>query len=209
MIRTAIDVTLAKPARTPEQLETMALKVRRSVDRAEQMIDALLTLADSNQGVRIEEFVDLATAAEDALDSAATRIGDMELAVTADLQPAEATGDRVLLERMIGNLVDNAVRHNAHGGWIRVRSGGADGQTFFEVVNSGPFLPEDQVASLFEPFHSLAGRTGDGVGLGLSIVKAVGEAHNASVEAHARRQGGLIVRVVLPGSSDVSLTPTS
>ena len=65
-----------------------AAKVRRSVDRAEQMIDALLTLADSNQGVRTQEFVDLATAAEDALENAATRIGDMDLAVTADLQPA-------------------------------------------------------------------------------------------------------------------------
>jgi signal transduction histidine kinase len=90
------------------------------------MIDALLTLADSNQGVRTQEFVDLATAAEDALENAATRIGDMDLAVTADLQPAEATGDRVLLERMIGKLVDNAVRHSAHGGWIRLRSGGSD-----------------------------------------------------------------------------------
>src|ERR1039458_1467160 len=58
---------------------------------------------------------------------------------------------------MIGKLVDNAVRHNALGGWIRLRSGGSDGQAFLEVVNSGPFLPDDQVPSLFEPFHSLAG----------------------------------------------------
>jgi signal transduction histidine kinase len=127
----------------------------------------------------------------------------------ASAQPvrAEATGDRVLLERMIGNLVDNAVRHNAHGGWIRLRSGGLDGQAFIEVINSGPFLPEDGMPSLFEPFHSLAGRTGDGVGLGLSIVKAVGDAHNAAVEAHARPEGGLLVSVVLPRTVPTSSPP--
>ena len=198
VMRTAIDVTLAKPARTPEQLEAMAHKVRRSIERAEQMIDALLVLARSNEGVHTEEFVDLATAAEDALESAAVRIGDMQLVVTADLRPAEGTGARVLLERMIGNLIDNAVRHNTEGGWIHLRSGADNGRAFIEVANSGTRLSDDQVPSLFEPFRRPFGRTGEGAGLGLSIVKAVADAHDASVEAHCRPEGGLVVSVVLP-----------
>src|SRR6266567_3280408 len=135
VMRTAIDVTLAKPARTPQQLEAMALRVRRSIDRAEAMIDALLTLAISDQGPATSEPFDLATAAEDALDVAAARIARQGLRVDSELAPAATSGDPLLLERMIGNLVDNAVRHNEPGGWIRLRTGvtggtgtgGADG----------------------------------------------------------------------------------
>ena len=79
VMRTAIDVTLAKASRTAEQLEAMAEKVRRSVDRAEQMIDGLLTLAISDQGQIGMEHVDLATAAEDALDTAAPVIEELGL----------------------------------------------------------------------------------------------------------------------------------
>ncbi len=162
------------------------------------MIDALLVLASSNEGVHTEEYVDLATAAEDALESAAGRIGEMELVVTTDLRPAAGTGARVLLERMIGNLIDNAVRHNTDGGWIHLRSGADNGHAFIEVANSGARLTDDQVPSLFEPFRRPFGRTGEGVGLGLSIVKAVADAHDASVEAHCRPEGGLVVSVILP-----------
>jgi signal transduction histidine kinase len=202
VMRTAIDVTLAKPSRSAEQLETMAAKVRHSIDRSEARIDALLTLASSNQGIETREFVDLATAAEDALDSAAPRIGDRGLAVTSDLQAAEVTGDRVLLERMIGNLVDNAVRHNTDGGWIHLRSGSRNGHVFVEVANSGLLVAQDQVPTLFEPFRRPAGRTGEGAGLGLSIVKSVATAHDGAVEAHGLAEGGLSVSVVLPHRTD-------
>jgi len=122
-MRTAIDVTLAKPSRTPEQLEAMAEKVRRSIDRAEGTIDALLTLAASNQDVGSAEPLDLATAAEDALDALQGTVHAQNLRVEADLDEAEVAGNRVLLERMVGNLVENAVHHNITGGWVRVRTG--------------------------------------------------------------------------------------
>ena len=125
-------------------------------------------------------------------------IGDRGLTVSADLRPAEVTGDRVLLERMIGNLVDNAVCHNLDGGWIHLRSGCSNGGVFVEVSNSGPVVADDVVPSLFEPFRRMAGRTGSGVGLGLSIVRSVGTAHDGSVEAHGLRDGGLSVSVLMP-----------
>ena len=200
IMRTAIDVTLAKPSRTPDQLEAMAVRVRRSTDRAESMIDALLTLAISDQGPASNELFDLATAAEDALDVAAAGIARLSLRVDSRLDPAETTGDRYLLERMIGNLVDNAVRHNEPGGWIRLRTGARDGSVFLQIANSGPHVPDDAVHTLFEPFRRIEGRTAvrEGVGLGLSIVKSIVVAHGATVEARSQPEGGLDVRVALP-----------
>jgi signal transduction histidine kinase len=200
VMRTAIDVTLAKPSRTPEQLEAMAEKVRRSVGRAEDMIDGLLTLAVSDRGQSGHESFDLATAAEDALDVVSTAIAELDLRVEVALEPAETVGDEFLLDRMIANLVENAVRHNIRDGWIRIRTGANNGSAFLEIANSGPFVPEDAIRSLFEPFGRAEARVNPqkGVGLGLSIVDSIAIAHNASVDVRSQSVGGLDITVVLP-----------
>jgi signal transduction histidine kinase len=200
VMRTAIDVTLAKPSPTQRQLADMAVRVRRSIDRAENMVEALLTLAVSDQGKLSTEFTDLATWAEDAVDAAAPEIERLDLRVDTKLDPAETTGDPQLLERMIWNLVDNAVRHNEPGGWIRLRTGTRDAAVYLEIANSGPFIPDDAVPSLFEPFRRLEARTGvrDGVGLGLSIARSVLTAHRATVTARSQPAGGLSISVVIP-----------
>jgi signal transduction histidine kinase len=200
VMRTAIDVTLAKPSPTARQLTDMAVRVRRSIDRAESMVEALLTLAVSDQGKLSTEFSDLATWAEDAIDAAAPEIERLDLRVDALLDPAETTGDPQLLERMIWNLVDNAVRHNEPGGWIRLRTGSSDAAVYLEIANSGPFIPDDAVPLLFEPFRRMEARSGvrDGVGLGLSITRSVVTAHRATVTARSQPAGGLDISVVIP-----------
>jgi signal transduction histidine kinase len=206
MMRTAIDVTLAKPSPTVRQLTDMAVRVQRSIDRAESMVEALLTLAVSDQGKRSTEFTDLATWAEDAIDAAAPDIERLDLHVEVKLDPAETTGDPQLLERMIWNLVDNAVRHNEPGGWIRLRTGRSDAAVYLEIANSGPFIPDDAVPSLFEPFRRMEARTGvrDGVGLGLSIARSVVTAHRATVIARSQPVGGLDISVVIPRPQDLA-----
>ena len=210
VMRTAIDVTLAKPSPTARQLTDMAVRVRRSIDRAESMVEALLTLAVSDQGRLSTEFTDLATWAEDAVDAAAAQIERLDLRVEARLDPAETTGDPQLLERMIGNLVDNAVRHNEPGGWIRLRTGSRDRAVYLEIANSGPFVPHDAVPSLFEPFRRIDTRAGvrDGVGLGLAIARSVATAHRATVSARSRAGGGLDICVELPRELPAPPTPT-
>jgi signal transduction histidine kinase len=200
VMRTAIDVTLAKPSPTARQLTDIAVGVRRSIDRAESMIEAMLTLAVSDQGKLSTEFTDLATWAEDAIDAAAPEIKRLDLHVDTQLDPAETTGDPQLLERMIWNLVDNAVRHNQPGGWIRLRTGSRDAAVYLQIANSGPFIPDDVVPSLFEPFQRMEARTGvrGGFGLGLSIARSVVTAHRATVTAHSQPAGGLDISVVLP-----------
>jgi signal transduction histidine kinase len=200
VMRTAIDVTLAKPSPTPRQLTDMAVRVRRSIDRAENMVEALLTLAVSEQGKLSTEFTDLATWAEDAMDAAAPEIERLDLHVEVKLDPAETAGDPQLLERMIWNLVDNAVRHNEPGGWIRLCTGTSDAAAYLEIANSGPFIPDDAVPALFEPFRRMEARTGvrDGAGLGLSIARSVVTAHRATVTARSQPAGGLDISVVIP-----------
>jgi signal transduction histidine kinase len=209
VMRTAIDVTLAKPSPTARQLTDIAVGVRRSIDRAESMIEAMLTLAVSDQGKLSTEFTDLATWAEDAIDAAAPEIKRLDLHLDTKLDPAETTGDPQLLERMIWNLVDNAVRHNQPGGWIRLRTGSGDAAVYLQIANSGPFIPDDAVPSLFEPFQRMEARTGvrGGFGLGLSIAQSVVTAHRATVTARSQPAGGLDISVVLPRDLAAGMHP--
>jgi signal transduction histidine kinase len=202
VMRTAIDVTLAKPGRTPAQLEAMALDVRQAADRAEALIEALLTLARSDRGQGQREQLDVAVLAEDALDAAAPAIRARSVTVEAALCPGPAFGDPVLVERLVTNLIDNAVRHNVPDGWIQVATGTRDRMAFISVANSGAVIPEDAIPSLFEPFRRLGGRasTPDGAGLGLSIVQSVVAAHRGQVSARPCPQGGLEICVLLPAS---------
>jgi signal transduction histidine kinase len=201
-MRTAIDVVLAKPTRSTAQLETLAQRVRRAVDQAELVVDALLTLAVSDQGTDDVEPLDLATVAEDALDAVSGDARSAGLAVEAELERAEVSGSRLLMERLVGNLVDNALVHNVPHGWVRVRSGSSDGHAYLEVANSGPTVPADLLPRLFEPFCRAEERTGtSGVGLGLSIVRSVSDAHDAQVEARPGDAGGLVVTLRMPGRS--------
>jgi signal transduction histidine kinase len=116
----------------------------------------------------------------------------------------------VLVERLVTNLVDNAVRHNVPDGWVQVATGTRGGMAFIEVANGGEPIPAEAVPSLFEPFRRLSGRAGppegtrppEGTGLGLSIVRSVTLAHRGQLSARSRPAGGLEVSVLLPGSAD-------
>ncbi|HEY2437295.1 MAG TPA: ATP-binding protein, partial [Solirubrobacteraceae bacterium] len=198
-MRTAVEVTLSKPTRTPEQLEAMAIRVKRSVERAEATVEAMLTLATSELGPTAAESVDLATAVEDALDAVAAEIAERGVRVDAALEPARARGDRLVLERMIANLVENATRHNQPTGWIGVRTVQRPDSAMFEIANTGPNIPEEQIPTLFEPFARAEPRlnSADGVGLGLSIANAIALAHGATITARGRPGGGLQISVII------------
>jgi signal transduction histidine kinase len=201
-MRTAIEVTLSKPNRTPEQLEAMAIRVKRSVQRAEVTVEALLTLATSELGTAAHEPVEISIAAEDALDAMQATIDLRRIEVEAALEPAHARGDRVLLERMIANLVENAVRHNHPAGWIGIRTIQQPDNAVFEIANTGPSVPAEQIPTLFEPFARAKQRLNppDGVGLGLSIANAIARAHDATISARPRPGGGLEMSVAIPAS---------
>ncbi|MBV9205488.1 MAG: HAMP domain-containing histidine kinase [Actinobacteria bacterium] len=202
-MRTLIDVTTARPAASATHLKPVLAAIGTAVDKSEELIEALLTLARSDRGPGPAELVDLPTAIEDAIDLIGPAAAARQIQIRTALQDAQVTGDRVLLERLVSNLIENAVRHNVTGGWVlastRTRSGIAE----ITVSNGGEHIPPDQAPELFEPFRRLSGRTGNqpGSGLGLSIVASVARAHSGHAEAHARPDGGLDVQITLPAGS--------
>jgi signal transduction histidine kinase len=189
--RTLLEVALRQDSASAEvrQLGTTLLAIN---DRHSRLIDGLLLLARSERELAERSYLDLA--------DIAAHVSGPEIRL--DLAEAGTTGDPVLLERLVQNLVENGVRHNVAGGWVRVATSGADGQAVLEVSNTGPVVPRYEVAGLFEPFHRLGTDrlAGPGVGLGLSIVRAVARAHGGEVSAEPRDGGGLIVTVTLPAS---------
>jgi signal transduction histidine kinase len=203
-MRTLIDVTMARPAGSAEQLKPVLAAIGAAVDRSEGLIEALLTLARSDRGLGLAETVDLPTAVEDAIDLLGPAASARQIQVGTELRDAQVTGDRVLVERLVSNLIDNAVKHNVTGGWVLASTRTEAGIAELTVANGGEHIPADQVTGLFEPFRRLAGRTGSqpGSGLGLSIVASVASAHGGHAEARARPNGGLDVQVSLPAMAN-------
>jgi signal transduction histidine kinase len=206
VMRTEVDVALADPDATAEELRAAALVVRDATMRADRLVDSLLLLARSDRlsvdGLPLRERVDLPEVCGQAVAAVEREAGERGITVTSSYAPAAVLGDRGLVERLAGNLVENAVRHNVDGGWVRVDTGTVDGRARLQVMNSGPVVPAEDVPGLFEPFrrHGPA-RTGRrGAGLGLSIVRAVATVHGGTVGAQPRPDGGLVVTVDLPRS---------
>jgi signal transduction histidine kinase len=198
VMRTTLDVVLAKPAPTVQELMSMGEEVRRAVDYTQSLVDALLTLARNDRSQLAAESVDLATVAENALDDRDLR----GLVLDTRLDPAPLRGDPVLLERLVANLLDNAARYNLPDGRISVSTWADDGHSVVQVANTGPVVPPEAVPSLFEPFRRLQDRVGDeGFGLGLPLVASIAAAHDGTVDASAQDRGGLTVTVRLPGAA--------
>ncbi|KAB8180649.1 sensor histidine kinase [Microbispora catharanthi] len=191
VMRTAVDVVLAKSAPTNAELTGMGHEVAAVVQQAEGLIDGLLTLARAERPPTRQE-VDLATVAEDVIDT-------VDRSVHARLGPAPAAGDPVMLERLVANLVDNAMRYNVPGGEVWVETSCRDGRALLTVANTGPVIDPSSVPGLFEPFRRLVDRTStQGHGLGLAIVAQIAAAHEGAVTAEARPDGGLKVTFALP-----------
>ncbi|MBC7293954.1 MAG: HAMP domain-containing protein, partial [Thermoleophilia bacterium] len=192
IIRTEIDVALSDPDLSREDLLAMGTAVREAVERSEKLIDGLLVLARADSALS-ETNLDLAELAESQVQQTAAEADNLGLRLELDLQPAPVSGDRALLERMVGNLVENAIRHNVPGGWFRVATYTANQQAVLQVANSGPVVPPDEVNKLFARFYrpdkSRSRKTG-GFGLGLSIVKSVVTAHHGTVQLSAPPTGG-------------------
>ncbi|MEV7627069.1 HAMP domain-containing sensor histidine kinase [Actinoplanes sp. NPDC089786] len=197
VMRTAVDVVLAKPEPTRGELLDMGRDVRDAVCHAQALIEALLTLARTDRGQVDRTTVDLATVIEDAIDAAPSAPDTARLHTS--LTPAPTRGDPILLERLAANLLDNAVRYNVPGGavWISTSTDGA--RVSLTVDNTGPQVAAGRVGELFEPFRRLDERTGDGgFGLGLAIVASIAVAHDGQAVASVRPGGGLSVTVSLP-----------
>jgi signal transduction histidine kinase len=197
IMRTEVDVTLADPDASLDELREMGEAVRDTIDRCERLIASLLLLARSEGGPGQEEAVDVAALAADCITDLWARAAEAQVEIRDDLEPAWISGHPGLLERLIANLVDNGIHHNVPGGFLRVQTRASGDQVELLVANGGPPIDPERVRELVEPFRRLD-RSVRGFGLGLSIVRSIAQAHHGAATLHAPATGGLEVRVTLP-----------
>ncbi|MBC9714832.1 HAMP domain-containing histidine kinase [Streptomyces sp. TRM66268-LWL] len=197
-LRTLLEVALADPEADTETLRSVCQEALGLGRHQERLVTSLLVLATSERGVTRRHNVDLAQVAERVLASRRDRAEEKGIDLTDHLTPAVTTGDPGLIESLVANLIDNAIRHNHPDGHVEISTRNSGTQAALTVTNTGPVIPDDQIQRLFHPFQKLAtDRHGhrEGYGLGLAIVSAVTEAHHATLTADAPPEGGLSITV--------------
>jgi signal transduction histidine kinase len=209
VILTELEVTLSDPDASQEELRRMAAVVASAAERAQRLVDSLLTLARLQAvggagELEVSEPVDLARLVPGALRAVSAEAEEKSVRIETEIEEAVTAGDPRLLERLIGNLVENAIRHNVPNGWLRVSTGQTAERVWLHVANGGSVIPSSDVETLFEPFRR-GGRVRTatrGAGLGLAIVRLIVDAHHGRLQAAAPPFGGLAIRVELPRYSE-------
>jgi signal transduction histidine kinase len=197
--RTTLQVALSDPGLTLDALRSACEEAIDTGRQQEQIIEALLTLARSQRGLEHSEQADLAAIVTEVARVHEADAADRGLHLVIWTEPAIVSGDAPLLARLASNLVENAFRYNVQGGNVQVVVGKQGEGALLRVANTGPVIPPDEVSRLLQPFQRASSdRTGthDGLGLGLSIVKAIAAAHGADLTLRPMEMGGLEVEIV-------------
>lgn len=208
--RTVIQVALADPDASADSLRSACQQLIALGEQQERLVDALLTLAVSQRGLQKREHFDLADIAGKIVRARSAATADCGLRVETSLAPAALAADPNLVESLMTNLVDNAIRHNVTGGRIQIATTTTAAAACFSISNTGPVVPPGDVCRLFEPFQQAdEERTSRnaGHGLGLAIVRSIVDAHGASLNVRARPEGGLDVTVGFYSPRAPSPTP--
>ncbi len=197
-LRTLLEVALADPGADTDTLRSACQKALALGQHQERLVNALLTLATSERGVEVWEPFDLAQVTETVLTGRRHEADNQSIRIQASLPAAPATGDPKLVELLVANLIDNALRHNNRGGKIDISTISAPARATITVTNTGPTVPASKIDRLFQPFQQAGSeRVGhtNGHGFGLAIVGAIAKAHQAKITAHPRPHGGLDIAV--------------
>jgi signal transduction histidine kinase len=199
--RTVLEVALGDPGAS-EDLRVLGRTLLGTNARNEHLIEGLLLLARSERELAVRKPVDLRDVGQTVVEQHTAFADESSVTVQVDLRSAPTMGDPVLVERLVANLVENAIKHNVpESGQVWLRTGMVDGSPVVQVANTGPHVPAYEVDDLFEPFRRLNSdrvESARGAGLGLSIVRAVVRAHQGIVKAVPRDGGGLVMTVRLP-----------
>jgi len=198
--RTLLEVALRDRQATNASLLLACERALAAGEQQERLIAGLLTLARGERGLDRFEPLDLAAPAGAAAAARRDDADDAQVSLVTRIEPAQTAGDSGLAERLVANLVDNAIRYNAAGGRVEIGTGTRAGRPYLTVANTGPVVPPDHLARLFRPFERMdpARRAPGGLGLGLAIVSAIAAAHGADLRAVTRAGGGLAIDVVFP-----------
>ncbi len=197
-VRALLEMVLSDPRATVGTFRMTCRQVLEESEHQEQLIDALLALAQGQRGIDDRERIDVAAIAGDVLRAQEGKAAGPGVHVDASLEPGPIAGDRRLIGRLVSNLVDNALRYNVPGGTARIAVRARAGDVDLAVINTGPVVPAEEVERLLQPFQRLAGDRighGESLGLGLSIVAAIASSHDAALEVKPGAHGGLEINV--------------
>ncbi len=203
--RTLLQVALSDPDASAASLRAVCEELLASGRNQERLLEALLTLATSERGLEYREPVDLVALVRRELEVVRGESEQRRIETTLDLSPARVRGDRAMVERLIANLLDNAVRHNREQGRVEVKTSVESERAILRVSNGGETIHPGDLERLFEPFErGGAQRTASNghYGLGLSIARAIVLAHDGEITAEPGPAGGLVVTVGLPAVTE-------
>ncbi|QFY14831.1 HAMP domain-containing protein [Nonomuraea phyllanthi] len=197
-----LEETVIDPDATADSFRGQFEQLMAVSEQQARLLESLLVLATSERGLDRPESVELSGLTGDVLRAVGPEARRRDLAVAAEVRPARVTGDSALIERLVANLVDNAMSYNVPDGRVEVATGTEGERSFLSVTNTGPPVPPEMVEQLLSPFQRL-GRAADDDGhhgLGLSIVQSIAAAHSADLAVRARPEGGLAIRVLFPAA---------
>ncbi len=203
--RALVQVALGDPA-TSDLWRSTGQDLLASNREQETLIEALLTLASSESGLDHREQTDLADICQSVLARPSLDTELLGATVESAIRPAPLEGDPRLIERLVANLVDNATAHNVAGGHVQIATTSSDCKAVLSVTNTGAIISPGEIDRLFQPFQRLDPRRThkNGHGLGLSIVRAIATAHDATITAEPLPAGGLSISVTFPAPTSPS-----
>jgi two-component system OmpR family sensor kinase len=197
-----LQIQLVERASSDEERTAALGELKQGFERATHLVQQLLTLARQEPGSagKTRQEIDLETLARTVVAELApvAQHRQIDLGIAASV-PAKVQGDPDALRTMFGNIVENAIKYTPDGGTVDVTVS-ADGAPKFAVQDSGPGIPEDQLARVFDRFYRVPGTAVRGSGLGLAIAREVADAHGAKI-ALANTGLGLRAEISFPASS--------
>jgi signal transduction histidine kinase len=198
--RAVAEATLADPHADTAALRAMGEDVVAYCEQQQRLIDALLYLTRSAGGLMRQEPVDVAVITRGLMQ----HHDPSTFETVVSFEPARTTGDPDLVERLAANLLSNATRYNVTGGRIEIITRTEAKRAVLSIANTGRRIPAAELPRLFQPFQRLTSQSrgsAKNFGLGLAIVQAIADAHEAVITAHAPADGGLKIDVSFPANA--------
>jgi len=200
VIGSAVEYLRRHPERRVGEVTDALEDIGAETGRLGRLVDDLLLLARSDSGaVSLERLpVDLGAIAEEAVATMAKLAAERGVTVEVRVEPSLVEGDAARLRQLVGNLLDNAIRHAPPRGhvWLRIGSDGSGVELVVE--DDGPGIRPEHLPRVFDRFWRAPGAPGEGSGLGLAIAAWIVERHGGRIAAANRPEGGARFSVWLP-----------
>jgi heavy metal sensor kinase len=201
-MRAELDISITDAERSPAEQATL-LSVREDVDRLSRTVDNLLTLASADEG-RLELLpgrVDLLQSVEEAARPLRALADAKEIQMRIDGEPYVAHADRQRLHQALTNLIENAIKFTPKGGAVTATTWREDGQLCVSVADTGPGIPAEARAHVFDRFYRAdrsRSRASGGTGLGLAICSEIATAHGGTIRVESEEGAGSVFTLALP-----------